>query len=872
MPLDKSGSKKSVGTNVRREISSGKSQRQAVAIALSVARRARQGKADGGQVSNGLPSEGDFLADRMLYGAGEYTQPVPDSRFAHISRMMPMLQRGAAQSAVNRNDSTAQSVLRALGFINGNAAGGAIKRADGGPTDSDSPASGFLNPITSELLRRSVLPAATSWATGSAKPLLSEVTPRNVAQTALETMPIAGPIAKGLEVAARYAKPAAGAAAGLWGLLGPSSTQGNPVGAGSEAESPEAEIARLSDSKAKLQATRDQLTQGFMDANKNLGAELTGKGKTGKPGKGPTSDALASQTKAVQDQASGYDSKISDIDTRIKYLQHTMTPEYRQEQDLAKANIEARKPWYERTGIPGAEAAMTWGPSIAAAGLARYKFNAITDEGVNLLKAVKSAPSVAEEARARVALDAWRRSAPMSAVKAAGEAALIPGGVRTTGNIGDANFGPEVKDAQGNVLPGGAKQQAQQHFARMFGSEGWPGVGEELGPQALQGAEAVAAGALFSKHPPLGDITSQTAYLKGMKNPDASLFGPRDASTMSPDAIAAELAKRRALGLGSSSSPAGPIPLESQTTLGSPTTPALSPPRGLDREYPGSPTTSPRTVAEELGAISLPSSNPALPAPNGAVGKALTAAKSPPELPAAPDLGTASEKLPPGLARDVNGQLFDKHTGQKVYERYAKAPGKVEPESTPAKVAKQPKALKAPKDKDNSLTNGKDEAVMDENGNWVKPPKLPDPNAAGDFARGGSVMGKALALARKYAHGGAVVGSLVGNTGGRSDKLARSVPPGSHVWPADVVSHLGEGNSLAGLKLLEREYGPAQQLAGGGGVDVMLSDGEYVAPPEAVARAGGGNMERGHAAMDRDILATRQHAIKTLRSLPPPSR
>jgi Family of unknown function (DUF6496) len=38
MPLDKSGSKKSVGTNIKREISEGKPKRQAIAIALNVAR------------------------------------------------------------------------------------------------------------------------------------------------------------------------------------------------------------------------------------------------------------------------------------------------------------------------------------------------------------------------------------------------------------------------------------------------------------------------------------------------------------------------------------------------------------------------------------------------------------------------------------------------------------------------------------------------------------------------------------------------------------------------------------------------------------------------------------------------------------------
>ena len=44
MPLDKSGSKKSVGKNIKTEIAAGRPQKQAVAIALDTQRRARRGK------------------------------------------------------------------------------------------------------------------------------------------------------------------------------------------------------------------------------------------------------------------------------------------------------------------------------------------------------------------------------------------------------------------------------------------------------------------------------------------------------------------------------------------------------------------------------------------------------------------------------------------------------------------------------------------------------------------------------------------------------------------------------------------------------------------------------------------------------------
>ena len=44
MPLVKSGSKKAITENIRREMHAGKPQKQAIAIAYSVARKAKRGK------------------------------------------------------------------------------------------------------------------------------------------------------------------------------------------------------------------------------------------------------------------------------------------------------------------------------------------------------------------------------------------------------------------------------------------------------------------------------------------------------------------------------------------------------------------------------------------------------------------------------------------------------------------------------------------------------------------------------------------------------------------------------------------------------------------------------------------------------------
>lgn len=49
MPLNKSGSKKSVSQNIKTEIKAGKPQKQAIAIALSVKRKAQNKKGSYGK-------------------------------------------------------------------------------------------------------------------------------------------------------------------------------------------------------------------------------------------------------------------------------------------------------------------------------------------------------------------------------------------------------------------------------------------------------------------------------------------------------------------------------------------------------------------------------------------------------------------------------------------------------------------------------------------------------------------------------------------------------------------------------------------------------------------------------------------------------
>lgn len=136
--------------------------------------------------------------------------------------------------------------------------------------------------------------------------------------------------------------------------------------------------------------------------------------------------------------------------------------------------------------------------------------------------------------------------------------------------------------------------------------------------------------------------------------------------------------------------------------------------------------------------------------------------------------------------------------------------------------------------------------------------------------------------------GGLIEGALHGATGGRADQIPGAVRSGAHVLPADIVSHMGQGNTQAGVARLDQLFksGPygmklpqmrrgRRGFADGGAADdpipVMLSDGEYVIPPEVVAEIGGGDVGLGHDVLDQWILSQRQDAINTLASLPPPA-
>lgn len=143
---------------------------------------------------------------------------------------------------------------------------------------------------------------------------------------------------------------------------------------------------------------------------------------------------------------------------------------------------------------------------------------------------------------------------------------------------------------------------------------------------------------------------------------------------------------------------------------------------------------------------------------------------------------------------------------------------------------------------------------------------------------------------------------------GRTDNLSIKPHADSYVLPADVVSGMGQGNSLAGAKALEAAFhtgpygaamgksvghrmGPpkapaAPHMAGGGDaqkVPILAAGGEYVLTPEQCQAIGHAHctpgskncnpradIDRGHDILDKFVLHARKENIKDLRELKGP--
>jgi len=148
---------------------------------------------------------------------------------------------------------------------------------------------------------------------------------------------------------------------------------------------------------------------------------------------------------------------------------------------------------------------------------------------------------------------------------------------------------------------------------------------------------------------------------------------------------------------------------------------------------------------------------------------------------------------------------------------------------------------------------------------------------------------KAMEKGGKPKESGVFHGPLKGPIAGRTDRLPIQVHSGSYVLPADIVSGLGEGNSEAGMAVIERMIEDAKSQGGRVGmvskyglqghyhtprskVPVLVAFGEYILSPEEVEAIGDGDLDQGHKTLDAFVKSQRAKTIKTLKKLPPPAK
>ena len=148
------------------------------------------------------------------------------------------------------------------------------------------------------------------------------------------------------------------------------------------------------------------------------------------------------------------------------------------------------------------------------------------------------------------------------------------------------------------------------------------------------------------------------------------------------------------------------------------------------------------------------------------------------------------------------------------------------------------------------------------------------PGATSDgLARGGRASGPADQQSRQRDRLASGSGLVPGVGMGRADTVPASVPRGSYVLPADVVSGLGQGSSAAGAARLGGALRSLPRFARGGRVDMVparLSGGEYVVHPAHVTAIGRGSIDAGSRVLDGLVHQVRAGAVHTALHAAPP--
>lgn len=111
---------------------------------------------------------------------------------------------------------------------------------------------------------------------------------------------------------------------------------------------------------------------------------------------------------------------------------------------------------------------------------------------------------------------------------------------------------------------------------------------------------------------------------------------------------------------------------------------------------------------------------------------------------------------------------------------------------------------------------------------------------------------------------------------GRTDHLPMHVPAGAYVIPADIISAMGEGNTMAGFRVAREIFtkvAPRKARGGSAGaVPIVAAGGEYVIHPDDVTALGDGDMSAGHTILDGFVTKMRAKTVKTLKALPGPKK
>ncbi len=131
----------------------------------------------------------------------------------------------------------------------------------------------------------------------------------------------------------------------------------------------------------------------------------------------------------------------------------------------------------------------------------------------------------------------------------------------------------------------------------------------------------------------------------------------------------------------------------------------------------------------------------------------------------------------------------------------------------------------------------------------MREPRL---QARGPGSRGGVEV--------KFDTGGVVPGAAPG----RADTVNATVPSGTYIIPADVVSGLGQGNTNAGVQALQAIFSKLPKSpAPTKDAKVRLSSGEFAVTPDML-------MQLGSAQLDGLVQGIRQKSQQAVAQMPPP--